>query len=645
MTVQVGKLTVRTARPGAGRDAGFRVRSESLLRSLDLHPPGLPERSVLVVRRMELAPVDGTTAQRTRAALADLRRGAARPAAGPVEASAGAVLFDDEVELLTCLTADVVRGTAGRRWYWREIVPVFSAGRGAEAGAAQLATAWVSHVRWLPGSLAGLPEPAARSAVSLLSPAQTSTVLRALLAAFGADERSSARSPADPPTPEPADRRPTEAPWRRWLPATSLDPHAEALLGVALSLHHAPVLVRRPAYAERLRAWRAASGDVSWRRSPPPAAPPPGAPSGKASSQETRPAGAPLRLTPPGGGLLPDAPGKAPPGAAPPAGPSPARADPGPHRPASAPQAGAAATARAPTVAGAGGTPGEEPAATPARAPRAPAAHDAEASGETTLEETPAEPPGDGDTVALATSAWPDEGIATGLASLLYLVNFAVWLDADEDTLVPTGWALVDLLGRHLLGARLGGFADDSLWDVLAELDGRRAGTVPAVELGPADPLRLPQAWLRRWPPPGRTYIACRRGERLVLRHREAGFVVSDVPCPADRLDEVCAAEGALLGDPEIILDAPATSAPATPGERFGDAVGAFVGWLLRSRGISVSSLAAPGRVQVTGTHVDVVLSLQDVDLAVRVAGLDRDPGWVPLLGRIVLFHFLAAPC
>ena len=42
MSVQVGKLTVRTARPGAGRDAGFRVRTESRLRSLDLHPPAYP---------------------------------------------------------------------------------------------------------------------------------------------------------------------------------------------------------------------------------------------------------------------------------------------------------------------------------------------------------------------------------------------------------------------------------------------------------------------------------------------------------------------------------------------------------------------------------------------------------------------------
>ena len=256
----------------------------------------------------------------------------------------------------------------------------------------------------------------------------------------------------------------------------------------------------------------------------------------------------------------------------------------------------------------------------------------------------PAEQPGDGDRAAPRTPTWADEGIATALASLLYLVNFVVWLDADEEPCMPTGWALVDLLGRYLLGDRLGDFADDPLWDVLAELDGRRPGTPPAVELGAADPLRLPQAWLRRWPPPPVCYVAYQSGERLVVRHPEAEFVAADVLVPPGHLDEVRTAEAALLGGAEIILGIPATSAGATPEQRFGAVGGAFVGWLLRSRGISVASLAVPGRVQVTGTHVDVVLSLQDVDLAARAAGLDRDPGWVPVLGRIVLFHFLAAP-
>jgi hypothetical protein len=50
--------------------------------------------------------------------------------------------------------------------------------------------------------------------------------------------------------------------------------------------------------------------------------------------------------------------------------------------------------------------------------------------------------------------------------------------------------------------------------------------------------------------------------------------------------------------------------------------------------------LRHPGRVDATATHVDVTLSLADLPIAVRLAGLDRDPGWIPAAGRTIAFHF-----
>jgi hypothetical protein len=44
--------------------------------------------------------------------------------------------------------------------------------------------------------------------------------------------------------------------------------------------------------------------------------------------------------------------------------------------------------------------------------------------------------------------------------------------------------------------------------------------------------------------------------------------------------------------------------------------------------------------VEVTATRVDVKLSLADLPIAIRLAGLDRDPGWVPAAGRYIAFHF-----
>jgi hypothetical protein len=44
--------------------------------------------------------------------------------------------------------------------------------------------------------------------------------------------------------------------------------------------------------------------------------------------------------------------------------------------------------------------------------------------------------------------------------------------------------------------------------------------------------------------------------------------------------------------------------------------------------------------VFVTGTHVDILLALDALPIEIRLAGLDRDPGWVPAAGRFIAFHF-----
>ena len=46
------------------------------------------------------------------------------------------------------------------------------------------------------------------------------------------------------------------------------------------------------------------------------------------------------------------------------------------------------------------------------------------------------------------------------------------------------------------------------------------------------------------------------------------------------------------------------------------------------------------GRLWIGSAHVDLVMDLEDVSLAVRRAGLDVDPGWVPELGRVVSFFY-----
>jgi hypothetical protein len=39
-------------------------------------------------------------------------------------------------------------------------------------------------------------------------------------------------------------------------------------------------------------------------------------------------------------------------------------------------------------------------------------------------------------------------------------------------------------------------------------------------------------------------------------------------------------------------------------------------------------------------THVDVMFSLAELPIAIRVSGLDRNPGWIPAADRVIAFHY-----
>ena len=44
--------------------------------------------------------------------------------------------------------------------------------------------------------------------------------------------------------------------------------------------------------------------------------------------------------------------------------------------------------------------------------------------------------------------------------------------------------------------------------------------------------------------------------------------------------------------------------------------------------------------VLTSATHVDVMFSLADLPIAIRLSGLDRDPGWIPAADRVIAFHY-----
>lgn len=622
-SVRVGRLVVRPARAGPGQDLVARQRAESRITSLDLAPHGFTDRAVLVVRRVRWR-ADRRLPETARADLDDLYRHAGRPGSGQApDPGAPAVLFADEAELLACLTRDTVAGHL-TRWYWRHLAPTGPARIGAV-----LTVAWTARVRWLPAALAALPAADAARAVSTLVPREALHVLRALLAEYAVPAapplaRLPASGPGDSATsdgeslpPVPGVRAaPTRdgapvahaammaralPPWRQWLGDSGppLPPEHEALLGVAVMLHAAPVLARRPGFVGQVEAWLRT----------PTAARPGGPPQPQA---RLYPDGAPAAL--------------------------PARVVSG-ARTTVVPDAATTFRPNPPMAPGEVEPVSVEPVSV-------------EPPGRIPVEPTGAVVTGDLATeLAAAPTAAPwAGGVPSRFASVLYLVNVLSWLDvpaAWPQGALPSGWAIVELLARHLLTEEAAP-RDDPLWTLLAGLDGREPGTVADAGVGANDPLCLPAAWLRRWTPEPASWVWAERQGRLILADEQRGFVVADVPGTAADADRTASAELARLdaaGVPGSMR--PGTLPPARPAgapgpARWSAVVGQFVAWLLASREVTAGALAQPGRIAVTRTHVDVVLDLERIDLAARICGLDRDPGWVPDLGRIVAFHFEA---
>jgi hypothetical protein len=204
--------------------------------------------------------------------------------------------------------------------------------------------------------------------------------------------------------------------------------------------------------------------------------------------------------------------------------------------------------------------------------------------------------------------------VYTRFGGLFFLINLGIALELYSDFTSPLSpgidlliWDFLALVGRELLGEAASG---DPVFALLADLAGRSPEEPPGAGFAPPAELVLPAAWLQAFP--------------------------EGPPYPWDT-----AADAADSGAAD-------TGPGATPLSR----------WLRRlmpcirarlSRALLAPDGVDPGRllcalgatVHVTETHLDVVFSLAELPIEVRLSGLDRDPGWVPAAGRYVAFHFV----
>ncbi|HEV7505502.1 MAG TPA: hypothetical protein VGS07_11365 [Thermoanaerobaculia bacterium] len=544
----IGRLrfVAATADPNA-----LRMRGGTVLGTLDLQPPSMPEQAILCIRKLHdplpggldlrssAAPRPAAWEAAMRSAIAGAMRGAVRPALGPVPANADAVLFADRSELLACAARDGLRGALTIHWWWTHLL------RGERSTAAVIRE-WARTPAYVPaavellaakGEIAELARavPAGES-VRLIEavlrahalPALASDIVTALTASFA----TATTLMKEQPSASPAVAQPhATPPWRAIVPDLApamLTVEQQSFIAVALVLRRAPALARSEPFAREVVAWIEGARQLEGLRAMPAASRP--IPLNAADSPHDSPTLGESRS---------DA--------------SPA-AEHGTAEPPTAHSRWETAPETAPREAQLSNSPKIDD----------PLALDATPEAEvisTSANREASEPPLQDLTL--------DISVDSDFAGVFFLLNvgIALGLYSDFTSPVQCGISLDIWDFLALMGAEIADLEDDPIGPLLATLANRKDEEPPGADFVPPNDQSMSE-WL----------------DTTVERIR-------------DRL--------ALAGieDPSRVI------------RRY-------------------------GRITTTPAHLDVYFSLAAHPIEIRLAGLDRNPGWIPAAGRHVAFHF-----
>jgi hypothetical protein len=602
----IGRLRVCAAGPTADSTGSS---CAAAIRSLDVTPAAMNAHAILCVKALRdplPSGIDiraGRPLQRPlaweaamRAALADMLQRAARPLDGPVPPTADAVLFADPSELLACAARDAGGGSLASHWWWRHILPA--------TGFDGVIDAWRHEPRYVPAafeSLAAtkaamtfvrrLPRTAAIHLIDVVLRAHAAEPLADILALLWTSVSSAvtrgqpAVAPTGPDAPRPNSIRspaltPAPAPWRDIVPIewerADLTPEQRTFAATCILLRRAPSLPRRPAFTAALIAHLQ---EVASGTAP-----------------RISPAAAPLSLNSDVGDIvkpsLEGTPAEAPNVRG--AGTLPPRA---PDRTAhSIPQQAPPAEATAESLMSEPHLARSRAETTPAGSPPVPAvAHPPIAQDFRRVPEVPRK-------VSSPAPQLPNDqpvstdfeaGVESQFAGAFFLLNVALDLGLYSHGFTARGdldlgvWDFMELVARDVLGDEGPDLGDEGpdLGDEGPDLG----------DEGPDDPL---------W---------------VLLRDLADPAAPSDAAPPVRARTDDLSAE-----DRHRLLTRVREHINLTLAV---DEAGCF---LLKRR----------GRIVRSASHLDVHFSLERHPIEIRLARLDRNPGWIPAAGVHVEFHF-----
>lgn len=287
----------------------------------------------------------------------------------------------------------------------------------------------------------------------------------------------------------------------------------------------------------------------------------------------------------------------------------------------------------------------------------------------------------------------------TQLSGCFYLINLLVQLELPECMSEAWGidrvlsrWALLELVSRSLIGDQIADFKNDPIWKLLAKLDDRDTKSRVGEQLKSYPDYYLPLDWWHyllehsgagnlgnengepkpqevelHWAMQRETLRIWSQGciiverkinlfgldleSRNAKKYDDIKIKIVDESLQAYRKSgcEVSLIQSDFEKAPieEVILHNKKNISPSM--QRWASLTTPFIRHYLKSQ-LSLDSLGNdvlidtlfqfPSRVYFTSSHIDVVAELKHTRLDVRCSGLDQNPGWLPLFGRVFQFHF-----
>ena len=243
--------------------------------------------------------------------------------------------------------------------------------------------------------------------------------------------------------------------------------------------------------------------------------------------------------------------------------------------------------------------------------------------------------------------------IASRFGGVFFLANLALSLGLYSDFSRPMDpvldlpfWDFLALAGEGLVEDA----GTDPVWQLLAELAGRTPGEPAGSGRRAPDAWRMPAEWCEPFRNFRRPWRWRSRHGRLQVLHG-AGFVVVDVARHGRSVVRQLAAELApyrACGFSRLVRDGD-LQMPALDGWAHWRAwLMPYLkrhGWIMSVHpkqdgqarvALQAAVLRLSARVVIRTGRVEVRMHLSDLPIAVRLAGLDRNTGWIPAAGRSV---------